>query len=157
MYGEIVQAAGGFTVGDVVRLSCEPGSARVAQVMVSHVMVEWPWRRIDPDARRVRWNGTVGLPRLPEHPDWGHSPWRTDPDVGGLREGDVCSVGIPPVQVRVSGIRRFDPPMPLGWLPHTALALGLVLSGHEGDPEGGFSVYLPSAEPYVIEHVDAAG
>ncbi|HTJ69836.1 MAG TPA: hypothetical protein VL551_20030 [Actinospica sp.] len=154
MVGEQVQSALGFTVGDIVRISCECEEARVARLMGGNVMLDWPWRTIDPDCRRFRWDGTVGLPRDPDHYDGGNSPWSTDPDVQELGPGDVCQVGVEPTEVRIVGIRRFDPPAALGWLPHTDVALGMCFLGVEDDPEGGFTIYLPSAEPFVIEHLD---
>ena len=45
MVGEQVQSAGGYSVGEVVRISCEPANARVTRVTAHHVMLEWPWRR----------------------------------------------------------------------------------------------------------------
>lgn len=73
-----------------------------------------------------------------------------EPDVQALRVGDPAIVGLPTVHVRIMGIRRFDPPFEMGWLPHTELALGVCLLGDEDDPEAGFSLYLPAAEPIVI-------
>jgi hypothetical protein len=156
MVGEMVQSAGGYRVGEVVRISCEPANARVTRVTAHHVMLEWPWRKIDPDSRKFQWNGDVALSRDSGHQDWGNRPWRTDPDEQELSQGDVCIVGIVPVKVRITGIRRFDPPVGLGWLPHSELALGIVFLGDEDDPEAGDTIYLPSAEPIVIERLSGS-
>lgn len=153
MIGEMVQSAGGFEVGEVIRIACRAENARVVKVQHSYAFLEWPWRRIDVDAQRAKWDGTSAFPRDPDHHEWRNTAWRVEPDVQDLRVGDLAIVGLPTVHVRIMGIRRFDPPFEMGWLPHTELALGVCFLGDEDDPEAGFSLYLPAAEPIAIEHV----
>jgi hypothetical protein len=150
---EKVQSAGGFSVGDVLRISCESDSARVVKIQRSYVFVEWPWRQIDTATQRTKWDGTSGFPRDPDHYEWRNTPWRMDPPTQDVRVGDLVILGMPAVEVRVTVIRRFDPPAELGWLPRSELAVGVVPLSDEDDEEAGFNLYLPAAEPLVIEHV----
>ena len=78
-----------------------------------------------------------------------------EPGVGELAVGDGCLVGIPLTNAQITKIDRHDPRAELGWLPRPELALGLrLLDGHEELPEGGFTLYLPPAEPVAIEPLD---
>jgi hypothetical protein len=153
MIGEQVQTAGGYSVGEVLRISCAPESARVVKASPHYLFLEWPWRRIDRDAGRVRWNGTSAFPRDPGHWEWHNTAWRLEPEAGELEVGQACLVGIKPVEVRVTQIRRHDPPLAIGWQPRPELVLGVVFLGEEDLEEAGFAIYLPSAEPIVIECV----
>jgi hypothetical protein len=153
MPGELVQTAGGFSVGEVLRISCAPESARVVKVLPRYVFLEWPWRRIDQDASRVRWDGSSAFPRDPDHWQWHNTAWRLEPEAGQLEVGQGCLVGIEPVEVRITQIRRHDPPLPIGWLPRPEIALGVAFLGEEDLEEAGFAIYLPSPEPLVIERV----
>ena len=154
MFKEKARSAGGFSVGDVLRISCAPENAQVVGVTDYYAMLRWPWVEIDRESTRVRWNGSSAFPRDPDHFEWRNTPWRVDPAVQDLREGDVCIVGIPPVEVRILDVRRHEPPAEMGWLPRPDMTLGVVLLGDEGDPEAGFSLHMPAREPIVIEHVD---
>jgi hypothetical protein len=153
VFNEKVRTAAGFTVGDILRISCTPESAHVDQVTSQYAMLRWPWADVDPEARQVKWNGRMAFPREPDHCEWRNTPWRIEPDVHDLRPGDVCAVGIPPVEVRVLDVRRHDPPAELGWLPRPEATLGVVFLGDEDNPEAGFSLFLPMREPVAIEHV----
>lgn len=144
--------AGGFAVGEVLRISCAPANARVARVTDAYVMLAWPWGGADPDSR-VRWDGTLAFPREPGHPEWRNTPWRIETDdVRGLSVADVCPVGIPLARVRVRGVRSRRPPADLGRLPRPELTLNVVFLGDEREPAAGFALHLPSAEPLVVEH-----
>jgi hypothetical protein len=148
--------ASGYTVGELLRISCEPRNARVTEVTPYYVTLEWPWRGIDNESRRFRWSGRVALPRDPNHFEWHNTPWRVDPEPHELQVGDLAIVGILPTTVRIMRIRRHDPPLELGWLPRPEATLGVCFQGDEDDDEAGFALYQPSREPIVIERVDGA-
>lgn len=153
-------APGGFRGGEVLRISCPSAQARVARVTEAYIMLTWPWGEVDPASTKVRWDGTLAFPRDPEHPEWHNTPWRIEvSDVRGvgvrdLSAADVCTVGIPPTRVRVRAVRRHEPPADLGRLPRPELTLSVVFLGDEHLPDAGFGLYLPSAEPLLIEHED---
>ena len=86
---EKVQSAGGFSVGDVLRISCDSEKARVVRIQHSYVFVEWPRRRVDHDTQRAKWEGTSGFPRDPDHYEWRNTPWRMDPEPRDVRVGDL--------------------------------------------------------------------
>lgn len=47
MPAEQALTAGGHTVGELLRMSCEPQNARMKRVTPYRVVLEWPWRRVD--------------------------------------------------------------------------------------------------------------
>lgn len=154
MIGEQVQTAGGHTVGELIRISCKPENTRINRVTPHYIMLQWPWRSIDPESRRVRWSGEVALPRDPDHFEWHNTPWRVEADTLELQVGDIALVAIVPVTVRIRRIHRHDPPIKLGWLPRPEIALGVCFLGDEDKQEAGFLLHRPTAEPIVIERVD---
>lgn len=86
--------------GDVLRVSCPAGEARVAEVWgEGTVVIEWPWS--EPDAKR---RPTFAV-RLPESgaPVPFAVPFRNTPPLAhGVQEGDVITVDMPPTVVHVS-------------------------------------------------------
>ncbi|HEY3869151.1 MAG TPA: hypothetical protein VGM10_12405 [Actinocrinis sp.] len=50
-----------FRVGDILTVSCPFTDARVGTVRPPHLMIKWPWHRVEPDAPRFRWNGEVAI------------------------------------------------------------------------------------------------
>ncbi|TQE33101.1 hypothetical protein [Streptomyces ipomoeae] len=86
--------------GDVLRVSCPAGQAKVDDVWdASTVVIEWPWT--EPDAKR---RPTFAL-RLPEtdHPVQFAVPFRNTPDrLRDVRKGDTITVDMPPAVVHVS-------------------------------------------------------
>ena len=79
------------------------------------------------------------------------------PSTQNLQAGDLALVGIAPATVRITGIRRFDPPLAIGWLPRPELALGVCFLTDESEPQAGFAIYLPTSEPIMIERVGEPG
>jgi hypothetical protein len=136
LHGESVSEGCGFTVGQIVRLSCPPESAQVTRVMARYFFVAWLWARIDAEARNVRWDGCVAFPRDPGDPEWENNPWRVEPNVGELTSGHACIVGIPAVDARITAIVRYAPPLAIGWLPRPEWALGMSILGVEAWPAG---------------------
>ncbi|ETA71153.1 hypothetical protein [Actinospica robiniae] len=148
--GRPVEAAEGYQVGDIVRLSAEPVEVVVSRVTVRTVFVEWPWRTVDPGHH---WDGRMGFPRDPDHHDWRGTPWRMEPDGRGLSARDVCIVGVPETFARVELIEHFDPPAAFGWIPRPEWLLGLRPLEFAADLEAGFAFYLDDPEPVEIEVV----
>ncbi|MEU0405558.1 hypothetical protein ABZ318_36215 [Streptomyces sp. NPDC006197] len=144
-----------FRVGDVLRVSCPPAEARVAEVSRFDASVEWPWAEIDPQSQ-VRWNGRRAFVMSSDSPDWTMSLFKTDPEPWNLQVGDSCLVGIPETLVRIIDIGRYDPPQDVGRLPrpHTMLVVvpadysDEALSEHDGD-----TIDLESAAPVTVELV----
>ncbi|MEV1174988.1 hypothetical protein [Nonomuraea sp. NPDC049784] len=152
-----------YRVGDVLRVTCPPTSARVADVSRFYATVEWPWGEIDPDSQ-YRWNGQVAFPTDPDSYEWLLDVFRTNPEPQHLAPGDTCLVGVPETLVRVLEIIRHDPRADVGWLPrpHTTLVVSLVdqprVTDEEDDEEegeGGFTIELDSAAPLTLEVVMA--
>jgi hypothetical protein len=94
----------------------------------------WPWHRPDPEAS-VRWDGTHAFARDPQDPDF-NQLWRLDPPPAELQEGDLCEVLIPPTEVVVTWVARFDPPKNVGWLPRPTGVLDVVQVFGEWHPYG---------------------
>ncbi|MFI8501212.1 hypothetical protein ACIGFK_22355 [Streptomyces sp. NPDC085524] len=144
-----------FRIGDVLRVSCPPTQARVANVSRFDIAVEWPWGEIDPQSR-FRWNGQRAFATSPDAPDWTTSLFRTDPEPWNLSVGDNCLVGIPETLVRITDIGRYDPPQDVGWLPRPHTLLGVVPADYpdetvtEDDVD---TIYIDSAAPVTIELV----
>lgn len=141
-------------VGDVLRVSCAPTTARVTEVSRFHVSIEWPWGEADPDSQYA-WNGRFALPVDPDGREW--SLFRTEQDPRTLKPGDTCLVGIPETLVRVIDVGHYDPPMDTGRLPrpHTLL---IVLpadrpsAGGNSEDEGD-TIELDSAAPLAMERI----
>ena len=148
-----LDSARGFTVGDLLRISCEALDTKVTSTTPTRVLVRWPWREIDPSSAS-RWDGTIGFPRDPDHYDWCNTPWRIEPDGWDLTAGDNCFVGIPPSEVRVTSIERYDPPGDFGWLPRPEWVLGVCPVENLDDEEAGYVLYLDGDEPIDIEVVE---
>ena len=86
--------------GDVLRVSCQAGTAKVVEVWGdTTAVIEWPWT--EPDAQR-RPTIAVGLPETGEPSHFGH-PFRSTPPLArGVREGDTITVDMPQTVVHVS-------------------------------------------------------
>ena len=86
--------------GDVLRISCPAGEAKVVEVWgEGTVVIQWPWT--DPDATR-RPTFAVRLPET-DDPIRFAVPFRnTPPLTRSAREGDVITVDMPPTVVHVS-------------------------------------------------------
>ena len=151
MRHELVSEGGGFRVGEVVRISCEPVEARVASTTDRRFSVTWPWRRIDPGPSTGRWNGQLSFPRNADDAEWRNTPWRVEPDPRELAGGHVCILGVPPTDARIISIRRFTPPADFGWLPRPEWTIGARALADEGHDEAGFVLYVEAAEPLIIE------
>ncbi|MDR7273633.1 hypothetical protein [Catenuloplanes atrovinosus] len=147
--------ASGYTVGDLLLISAEAFDARVAGTTPRRVRVDWPWREVDPESRNS-WDGTVAFPRDPGAYEWCNTPWRLEPDPSELTTGDACFVGIPPTEVRVTGIERFEPPADYGFLPRPDYVLELVPVDMVDDEDAGFVLYLNGGEPIEIEVLERA-
>lgn len=52
--------------------------------------------------------------------------------------GDNCMVGIPPTEVRITGIRRYEPPADFGFLPRPEYVLAVVPIVLEDEEEAGY-------------------
>ncbi|MFG2364608.1 hypothetical protein ACGFY3_23665 [Streptomyces mirabilis] len=143
-----------YRAGDVLRVSCAPTPARVAEVSPFYVSVEWPWGGIDPDSQ-YRWNGQVALPVEPDSWEW--SLFRTEQDPRTLKANDTCLVGIPETLVRVLDVAHYDPPTDTGRLPrpHTLMTvLPVDYPSIEGsDEDEGDTIELDGAAPIAIEKV----
>ncbi|MGW1756751.1 hypothetical protein [Streptomyces mirabilis] len=143
-----------YRAGDVLRVSCTPTPARVAEVSPFYVSVEWPWGGIDPDSQ-YRWNGQVALPVEPDSWEW--SLFRTEQDPRTLKANDTCLVGIPETLVRVLDVAHYDPPTDTGRLPrpHTLMTvLPVDYPSIEGsDEDEGDTIELDGAAPIAIEKV----
>ncbi|TDB77120.1 hypothetical protein E1264_37725 [Actinomadura sp. KC216] len=142
----------GFVVGETVQISCEAQEVQVRGVTATRVLLDWPWGEPDPASENF-WDGTLGLPRDPTSYDWRNIPWRVDPDTDSLTAGDICIVGIPPVEAVVRKIANYIPAADFGRLPRPEWALELCYPEYLDDEEAGFTIYLDSAEPVQIEVV----
>ncbi|MEU2432933.1 hypothetical protein ABZ611_26170 [Streptomyces sp. NPDC007861] len=60
-------------------------------------------------------------------------------------------LGIPPTEVRITGIGKFEPPADFGFLPRPEYFLELVPIDMLDDEESGYVVYLNGDEPIEIE------
>ncbi|MFF3663875.1 hypothetical protein [Streptomyces olivochromogenes] len=143
-----------YRAGDVLRVSCTPTPARVAEVSPFYVSVEWPWGGIDPDSQ-YRWNSQVALPVEPDSWEW--SLFRTEQDPRTLKANATCLVGIPETLVRVLDVAHYDPPTDTGQLPrpHTLMTvLPVDYPSIEGsDEDEGDTIELDGAAPIAIEKV----
>ncbi|MFD4874670.1 hypothetical protein ACFWOB_15105 [Streptomyces sp. NPDC058420] len=143
----------GFQVGDHLSLECAPSDAEVSKIAGRYAFIAWPWREVDSRSQH-RWNGQVAFPRSSDSFEWLNTPWRIEPDVGMLEEGDVCMVGIPPTRVIVRAVRSYDPAKDLGWLPRPSVGLSVVPVGDfEDDDEAGYMIYPNGAEPIIIHQI----
>ncbi|MFY1697925.1 hypothetical protein [Solwaraspora sp. WMMA2101] len=146
----------GYTVGELLLISAEAFDARVAGTTLRRVLIDWPWREIDPDSANS-WDGTVAFPRDPDSYDWCNTPWRLEPDPSDLEAGDSCFIGIPPTKVIVIGIEKFEPPADFGFLPRPEYVLEVVPVDMLDDEEAGFVLYLNGEEPIELERVSVDG
>ncbi|HEX6968166.1 MAG TPA: hypothetical protein VF174_05045 [Micromonosporaceae bacterium] len=144
----------GYTVGDLLMISAEAFDARVAGTTPRRVLIDWPWREVDPESTNS-WDGTLGFPRDPDAHDWCNTPWRLEPDPSELKTGDSCFVGIPLTEVRITGIEKFDPPADFGFLPRPDYVLEVVPVDMVDDEEAGYVLYLNGEEPIEIEIVES--
>ncbi|MFL6071845.1 MAG: hypothetical protein ACJ73S_00325 [Mycobacteriales bacterium] len=139
-----------FEAGDRLVLSCEPADARVAGMDEDYVFIEWPWRAIDPESR-MRWDGTVALPRDPESLEWANTPWRVEPGPEELTPGSMCMVGIPRTVVALRSVDSYEPALDTGWLPRPTIGLNVVEVGQDQlGEEAGYTIYRDSLEPIAI-------
>lgn len=143
-----------YQVGDILRVSCAPATARVTAVSRFDVSIEWPWGAADPDSL-YGWNGCFALPVNVDGQDW--SLFRTGQDPRSLQTNDMCLVGIPKALVRVIDVGHYDPPMDTGRLPRPHTLLIVLPVDHPGTEESsedeGDTIELDSAAPIVIERV----
>jgi hypothetical protein len=146
---ELTEALG-YAVGDLLMISAEAFDARVAGTTPHRVLIDWPWRQADPESANS-WDGVVGFPRDPDDHGWNNTPWRLEPDASELQAGDACFVGIPPTEVRVTIIERFDPPADFGFLPRPDYVLEVVPADAVEDEDAGYVLYLNGEEPIDIE------
>lgn len=137
-----------FEGGSEVIVSCEPASARVADVSSRYLTLEWPWRVIDNSAN-FRWNGTFSLPYGDAHPEW--VPYRIEPTASGLRAGDICVVSIPPTRLHVGHYEEYDPPRNLGWAPAPTAGIYVVPPEKSDEEDAGCMLYLGGADPIRVE------
>ncbi|WP_052807163.1 hypothetical protein [Risungbinella massiliensis] len=148
-----------YRVGDVLRVTCPPTTALVAEVSSFYVTIDWPWGEIDPDSK-YGWNGQVVFPTDPNSYEWLLGLFHTDPEPQHLVPGDTCLVGIPETLVHVVDVIHHDPLADIGWLPrpHTTLVVLHVNQSEETDEEDedrgkGFAIELDSAAPIALEIV----
>lgn len=147
--------AEGYAVGDLLRLSSEAFDARVVGTTARRVLIEWPWFAVD-EASDNDWGGTFGFPRDSEAYEWCNTPWRLEPDPEELHAGSSCFVGVPPTEVRITGIQKHDPPADFGFLPRPEYVLEVCPVDLIDDEDAGFVIYLNSGEPVDIEVVESA-
>ncbi|MFI6763201.1 hypothetical protein ACIBF5_29125 [Micromonospora sp. NPDC050417] len=143
----------GYAVGDLLMIRANAFDALVVKTTLRRVLVEWPWREVDPDSQNS-WDGTVGFPREPDGRDWSNTPWRLEPDAAELEAGELCLVGIPPTKVRVTGVEKFDPPADFGFLPRPDCVLELVPVEMSDDEDAGYVLYLNGKEPIQTELIE---
>lgn len=145
----------GYSVGDLLLISSEATDVRVAGTTPRRVLLAWPWREVDPESANS-WDGTIGFSRDPDAYDWRNTPWRLEPDPSELDTGDSCFVGIPPTEVRVIGIEKFDPPADFGFLPRPEFVLEVCPIDLLDDDDAGYTLYLNGEEPIEIEVIEGA-
>ena len=146
----------GYNVGDLLMISAEAFDVRVAGTTPRRLLIDWPWREVDPKSANS-WDGTLGFPRDPDAHDWSNTPWRLEPDPSELQTGDGCFVGIPPTEVRIKGIEKYEPPADFGFLPRPDYVLEVVPVDMLDDEDAGFVLYLNGEEPIDIEIVESRG
>ncbi|MGW4245810.1 hypothetical protein, partial [Nocardia sp. NPDC004722] len=122
-----------YRVGDIVELSCPFTEAQVRELTEDEVLVEWPWRVVDPDSAGPPWNGTVAVAAGPDAPGWDRELFRIRPIEGEPAAGEPCHIGIPATIVRIVEVRQFDPPRDTGWLPRPRREIAYVRPG-QPDP-----------------------
>ncbi|GAA0516943.1 hypothetical protein Ade02nite_84880 [Paractinoplanes deccanensis] len=144
----------GYTVGDRLMISAEAFDTRVARTTTLRVLVAWPWREVDEESANS-WDGTMGFSRDPDAYDWGNTPWRLEPDPSTLRAGDPCFVGIPPTEVKITGIEKYEPPADFGFLPRPDHVLEVVPVDLLSDDDAGYVLYLNGHEPIDIHVLDS--
>lgn len=149
-----LKTALGYTVGDRLVISSEAFETIVARVTARRVLVEWPWREVDPHSRNS-WDGTLGFPRDSDAYDWCNTPWRLDPDPEELESGSPCFVGIPPTEVIVTSIEKYDPPADFGFLPRPDYVMELTPEATIEDEDAGYVVYMNGNEPIELETINA--
>jgi hypothetical protein len=142
----------GCTVGDTLRIFADVADVRVAGTTPRRVLVAWPWWEVDEESANS-WDGTVGFPGDPDAYEWRNTPWRLEPDPSALGTGDGCLLGVPPTEVRLLSIDRFDPPADFGFLPRPGYALGVCPLDLLDDQDAGYTIYPDSGEPIEIEVV----
>ena len=143
----------GYAVGDRLVVSAEAFDVRVAGLTSRRLLVGWPWLEVDPDSDNS-WDGTIGFSRDADAYDWCNTPWRIEPDPSELEIGDACFVGIPPTEVVVTGIEKYEPPADFGFLPRPEYVLEVVPVSSLDDEDAGYVIYLGSAEPIEIEVIE---
>ncbi|MGC4997142.1 MULTISPECIES: hypothetical protein [unclassified Streptomyces] len=142
---------GRFRPDDVLELECPFTETTVTKISRFYVSVQWPWLKVDPQAKNIRWNGQRALP-TPEAQDW--EIFRTEPAEAALMSGDTCRVGIPPTVVHVLAVHHFDPPLVTGMLPRPASYLEVLRQGETHDPEfedQGYALDPAGGEPIRIQ------
>lgn len=145
----------GYNVGDLLLISSEALDARVAGATPRRVLIAWPWWGVDLGSVNS-WDGTVGFPRDSDAYDWCNTPWRLEPDPSELDKGGSCFVGIPPTEVRIIGIEKFEPPADFDFLPRPDCALEVCPVDMLEDDEAGYVLYLNGEEPIEIEVIESA-
>ncbi len=85
--------------GDVLRISCPAGQARVVETWGDNAvaLIRWPWQEQGADEPN---DFAVDLP--PSGPARFSAPFRHTPLARGVREGDILTVDLPPTVVHVA-------------------------------------------------------
>lgn len=135
-----------YRPGDVLRISCSFTETTVTHLARSYVSVRWPWNRIDPDAERIRWNGSRALAIDPASFDAVNDLFTLEPDPSTLVDGAACRVGIGPTIVHIIDVTHFDPPQTTGWLPRPRTLVTVLKAGQSEKP--GFDDQGLSIDPY---------
>jgi hypothetical protein len=139
----------GYNVGDLLIISAEAFDARIAGTTPRRVLIDWPWRSVDPESVNP-WDGTVDFPRDPYAYDWRNTSWRLEPDPSELEKGDACFAGIPPTVVEIAGIEFYEPPADFGFLPRPDYVIEVVPADMIDDEDAGFVLQLNGDEPIDI-------
>jgi len=81
----------------------------VTGVVSTHIVLRWPWWKVDPDADGIRCNGDVAVGR-----DDRNELYVTEPPANYLMPGDTCQVGIRPRIIHIIEVHEHDPPLETG-------------------------------------------
>jgi hypothetical protein len=143
-----------YRSGDVLRISCPFTETTVTHLTSFYVSVRWPWNRVDPDAERIRWNGSRAIATDPSSFDGMQDLYTLEPGLPELADGDTCRVGIPPTIVHVIDVTHFEPPLVTGWLPRPRRLLTVLKAGQSEEPgfdDQGLSIDPDGEVPFDID------